>query len=330
MMSPKQPHIFIIENTEGARLDRWLKRQFPLLSQGLLEKFLRQGKIKLNDKRVTSGARVQSEDVITIYADLKTMQERTGKSGLPKKQKQEFSLSAEEISWLESLIIWEDEDFLVLNKPSGLAVQGGSKTTKHIDGYLQALGKIRNKGYRLVHRLDRDTSGVFIIAKNLETATHLTELFKEGAVQKTYWAIVLGHPKPGIGKIKAPLIKETGGREKVVVDEQHGKKALTSYQTMKKLIARNKPELTWLALNPKTGRTHQIRVHCQYIGCPIIGDGKYGGRDATDISKTMHLHARTITVTDRNGNKFTFHAPPPKHFEETLLTYNIDWNKSSH
>lgn len=325
-MSSKAPHIFVVEDTESTRLDRWLKRQIPNLGQGLLEKFLRQGKIKLNNTKVKSSERIQNGDVLSVYIDLVTLQEKSKPVAI--KEKVDFSLSAEEISWLESLVIWEDEEFLILNKPSGLAVQGGSKTHKHIDGYLQALGKIKNQRYRLVHRLDRDTSGVFVVAKTLEMAIHLAELFKEGNAHKTYWAVVLGHPKPGIGKVKAPLIKEKGAKEKMVVDEKHGKKAITVYRTVKKLIAKRKPELTWLELNPETGRTHQIRVHCQYLGCPIIGDGKYGGREATEVNKTMHLHARAISVVDRNGNKFTFTAPPPKHFEDTLLGYNIEWSKA--
>lgn len=329
-MSTNLPHIFVIESTEPVRLDRWLKRQIPNLGQGLLEKLLRQGKIKLNDTKVKSSERVQSGDVISVYADLATLQEKLEAIAPKAKEKAEFNLTVDEIAWLESLVIWEDEELLIINKPTGLAVQGGSKTHKHIDGYLQALGKIKNQRYRLVHRLDRDTSGVFVVAKTLEMASHLADLFKEGTTYKTYWAIVLGHPKPGTGKVKAPLIKEKGDKEKMVVDEKYGKKAVTVYRTVKKLINRRKPELTWLELNPETGRTHQIRVHCQYLGSPIIGDGKYGGKEATQISKTMHLHARAIKITDRNGNKFTFTAPPPKHFEETLLSYNIEWNKNLH
>lgn len=329
-MLSKAPQILVVENTESTRLDRWLKRQIPNLGQGLLEKLLRQGKVKLNNTKVKSSERVQTGDVISVYVDLAALQQQLETVAPQEQEKVDFSLSTDEIAWLESIVIWEDEEFLVLNKPSGLAAQGGSKTHKHIDGYLQALGKIKNQRYRLVHRLDRDTSGVFVVAKTLEMAAHLAELFKEGNAHKTYWAVVLGHPRPGIGKVKAPLIKETGHKEKMVVDEKHGKKAVTVYRTVKKLIAKRKPELSWLEMNPETGRTHQIRVHCQYLGCPIIGDGKYGGREATEVSKTMHLHARAISVTDRNGNKFTFTAPPPKHFEDTLLGYNIEWSKTQH
>lgn len=330
MMSPKQPHVFIVENTEITRLDRWLKRQIPHLGQGLLEKLLRQGKIKLNEKKVKSSTRVQNDDVISLFVDINKLQEQLETTAPPEKPAAIPLLTQDEIAWLESLIIWEDEDFLVLNKPSGLAAQGGSKTLKHVDGYLQALGKIKKQRYRLVHRLDRDTSGVFVVAKTLEMATHLTTLFKEGNVQKTYWAVVVNHPKPGIGKIKAPLIKQKGDKEKMMVDEKYGKKAITVYRTVKKLIGKRGQDLTWLELNPETGRTHQIRVHCEYMGCPILGDGKYGGKEATQMTKTMHLHARAITVTNKDGNRFTFIAPPPKHFEETLLAYNIDWSKHLH
>lgn len=333
-MTLKQPHIFIVEDTEAARLDRWLKRQIPNLGQGLLEKLLRQGKIKLNDKKTKSSERIQSGDVISLFIDLDSLQEKleTLEAAAPRNPfpKPELLLSADEISWLDSIVIWEDEDFLVLNKPSGLAVQGGSKTHEHIDGYLQALGKIKNQRYRLVHRLDRDTSGVFVVAKTLEMATHLTALFKESNVHKIYWAIVLDHPKPGIGKIKAPLIKQGGEFEKIVVDEKQGKKAITIYRTIKKLTAHRDPDLTWLELNPETGRTHQIRVHCAHIGCPVLGDGKYGGKEATRYTKTMHLHARSIVVTNKDGNRFTFTAPPPRHFEDTLLHYGIEWSKNLH
>lgn len=330
MMLPKQPHVFIVETTESTRIDRWLKRQIPHLGQGLLEKLLRQGKIKLNDKKIKSGTRVQNSDVISLFIDIDKLQEQLETAAPPEKPAAIPLLTPDEIAWLESLVIWEDEDFLVLNKPGGLAAQGGSKTLKHVDGYLQALGKIKKQRYRLVHRLDRDTSGVFVIAKTLEMATHLTALFKEGTVQKTYWAIVVNHPKPGIGKIKVPLLKQGGDKEKMIVDEKHGKKAVTVYRTVKKLIGRREPDLTWLELTPQTGRTHQLRVHCEYMGCPILGDGKYGGKEATQTTKTMHLHARAITVTNKDGNRFTFIAPPPKHFEETLLAYNIDWSKHLH
>lgn len=330
-MTLKQPHNFIVDATETTRLDRWIKRQIPHLGQALLEKLLRQGKIKLNDKKIKSSERVQNGDVITLFLDLETLQEKL-ETDAPRDPfpKPELLLSADEIAWLESIVIWEDEDFLVLNKPSGLAAQGGTKTHDHVDGYLQAWGKIKNQRYRLVHRLDRDTSGVFVVAKTLEMATHLTALFKEGNIHKIYWAIVLNHPKPGIGKIKASLIKQGGDREKVVVDEKNGKKAITIYRTVKKLISRRGPDMTWLELNPETGRTHQIRVHCTHIGCPVLGDGKYGGKEATKHTKMMHLHARSIVVTNKDGNRFTFTAPPPLHFEETLLYYDIEWSKNLH
>lgn len=328
-MPSKEPQIFIVEETESSRIDRWLKKQIPHLGQGLLEKFLRLGKIKLNQKKVKSSERVQSGDVISIYANLDELEEKaaTFPSKHKKKEQEEILLTPTDISWLESLILWEDEDILVINKPSGLAVQGGSKTLKHVDGYLQAWGKIKGHRYRLVHRLDRDTSGVFLIAKTAEMATHLTDCFKQGNVQKTYWAVVLDQPSPGIGKVKAPLLKGAqGDKEKVFVDLKHGKKAVTIYRTVKRLQDRRKPLLSWLELNPETGRTHQIRVHCQYLGCPIIGDGKYGGKEATEISKTLHLHARSITIEDRYGNNFTFTAPPPSHFVDTLMAYKIEWS----
>lgn len=326
-MLSKQPQIFIVEDTESSRLDRWLKKQIPHLGQGLLEKLLRIGKIKLNQKKAKSSERIQNGDVISIYTNLDDLEEKITPPHPKEKNKEIPTLTAVDISWLESLILWEDEDILVLNKPSGLAVQGGSKTLKHVDGYLKSWGEIRNQRYRLVHRLDRDTSGVFLVAKTAEMATHLTDCFKQGTVKKTYWAIVMGQPQPGIGKVKAPLLKGSqGDKEKVFVDIKNGKKAVTIYRTVKRLQDRRKPLLSWLELNPETGRTHQIRVHCQYLNCPIVGDGKYGGKEAVEINKTLHLHARSISIADRYGNNFTFTAPPPPHFVETLTAYKIEWS----
>lgn len=319
-----QPTIYLVEDSDGMRLDRWLKKQIPELRQSVLEKLLRTGKIKLNDTKVTAGHRITPGDVISVWENLEKY-----KNVLPQISMSEApELSREDINFFTSLIVWEDEDLLVINKPSGLAVQGGTKTFRHVDRYLAGLGNIRNCRYRLAHRIDRDTSGLLVIAKKADMATHLTQQFKDGKVSKTYWAITVGQPHPGSGVIKAPLIKAgIGDKEKVVVDFETGKPAITVYQTLKKLEKPGLPFMAWMELKPETGRTHQLRVHCAHLKAPILGDGKYGGKVATDINRTLHLHARSITIRDRDGNKLSFVAPPPDHFAETLTRYRIEWSK---
>lgn len=321
------PQIFLVEEGEGARLDRWLKRQIPHLKQSVLERLLRTGKIRLNDKKAKSGDHLQLGDTLSIHGDISKY--TTPDTTYPEEKKKPALLyTPEEMDCLESMIVWEDENFLVLNKPSGLAVQGGTKTVRHVDGLLVQYGHMKNCRYRLVHRIDKDTSGILVVAKTAAMATYLTECFRKGELEKTYWAIVVDHPTPGYGTIKAPLIKAgSGDREKVVVDSKLGKKAVTHYRTVKRLIAKKFPSLSWLELTPETGRTHQIRVHCAHMETPIVGDGKYGGFMSTSVNKTLHLHARSLVVRDRDGNRFKFVAPPPEHFVKTLEQYQVQWNQ---
>ena len=319
-----QPSVYIVEDSEGMRLDRWLKKQIPELKQSVLEKLLRTGKIKLNDAKTTASHRIVIGEVITVKEDLskyKNVLPQLGMDAAP-------TLTPEDLEFFMSLIIWEDDDLLVINKPTGLAVQGGTKTFRHVDRYLAGYGEHKNCRYRLTHRIDRDTTGLLVVAKSSQMATHLTLQFKEGTVDKTYWAVTVDQPKPGSGVIKAPLIKAgVGDREKVVVDFDEGKKAVTEYKTIKRLEKGHLPFMAWLELKPQTGRTHQIRVHCQHLGAPILGDGKYGGKAVTDINRTLHLHARTISFNDRDGVRLTFTAPLPDHFIETLARYGVDWSK---
>jgi 23S rRNA pseudouridine955/2504/2580 synthase len=313
-----------VDDSEGMRLDRWLRKKYPHLSQGMIEKALRQGKIRLDGVKVKSNARIALNQIIMVPNTIEIVPD------IPHRPlaKENFSYSQEDIIFLESLILWEDEDILVLNKPAGLATQGGSKTIRHLDGLLTAYGNQKHTRYRLVHRLDKDTSGVFVVAKTNDAATHLTEAFRQGAVKKIYWAIVIDQPKPGQGTVNAPLLK--GGKvhqEKVAVDKA-GKHAITHYRTIKGLQKRGIAQFSWLELSPETGRTHQLRVHMTHIGHPILGDGKYGGQLATAASRQLHLHARSITFPDpATGTPLTFMAPPPPHIEATLKAYKVNWEQ---
>lgn len=322
-MSIKQPLITLtVSEGEGTRLDRWLRRHYPSLLQSVLEKLLRQGKIRLDGKKVTAGTRLSLGQALTVPHDIASLIPSTPKETSQFQSQPVFS--SEDKEFLESLIIWEDEEVLILNKPHGLAVQGGSKTERHVDGLLQNYSHYTKCRYRLVHRLDRDTSGVFLIAKTLEVANHLAASFRTGAIQKTYWCVAMGIPTPQHGNIEAPLLKGgDGNREKVSVDLKHGKKALTLYKTEAKLIKPGLPKLSWLELSPQTGRTHQLRVHTAHIGHPILGDGKYGGKEATTLSRHLHLHARAISFPDLSGCLLTFTAPLPPHMMETLEKYGV-------
>lgn len=322
----KQPPSFTltVDDSEGMRLDRWLRKKYPSLTQGMLEKWLRQGKIRLNGEKTAANTRLVLDQLVTLPNTVGTLEPLSP----PLPGKKDYPFGKEDEIFLESLILWEDEDVLILNKPSGLATQGGSKTTRHLDGLLSAYGRQKNKQYRLVHRLDRDTSGVFVVAKTSDAATHLATAFREGKVKKAYWAIVIGQPKPGQGTINAPLLKGGGGNQEKVAVDKRGKAAVTQYRTIKGLHKRGTIQFAWLELSPETGRTHQLRVHTAHIGHPILGDGKYGGAQATELSRQLHLHARSITFPDiSTGNPLTFTAAPPAHFEAIWRAFKLDWER---
>lgn len=301
------------------RLDRWLQGQFPQLSNPQIQKFLRKGDFRLNGKKAEGKERVQEGDEVAFPSFILKLQP-VEKTPEPK----ELPISPLDLDLLKKMIIWEDEDLLVLNKISGLPTQGGSKITLHLDGLLRAYGKEQKCTYRLTHRLDRETSGLVLVAKTQTMAQHLALAFKEKTTLKVYWAVVLGNLKPGEGTIKAAISKQTGGSmEKMVVDEKYGKHAVTQYRTLKRL----REDLTFLELRPLTGRTHQLRVHTSCKGAPILGDGKYGGAEATALSRNLHLHARKISFRDLEGNLMTFQADVPEHMLNTLRKYGVDPDK---
>ncbi|MBI1954068.1 MAG: RluA family pseudouridine synthase [Proteobacteria bacterium] len=298
--------IAISKDVEGTRLDRYLKRLYPFLPQSLIEKSLRQEKIQLNGQKTKASARLQEGQILTLFF-------------VPKPQQQEFirnrPLTNQDIKFIESLILWEDQHILVINKPPGLASQGGTGTSRHLDGLLQAYGQAKNIKYRLVHRLDRDTSGVMVLAKDLKMANHLVHEFREKRVQKIYWAVVLGVPKVKEGVIDLPIRKDViADKEKMIVDPTYHRPALTKYRVLKVLGK----TLSLIELQPQTGRTHQLRVHLSSIGHPILGDNKYG----RDPCHTLHLHAKELRFFDLEGDKLTFTAPLSDLMAQTLQSFS--------
>ncbi|MEN8721495.1 MAG: RluA family pseudouridine synthase [Alphaproteobacteria bacterium] len=301
------------------RLDRWFKDAYPGLSFGRLSKLLRTGQVRLNGKRAKPGDRIQTGDMIRVPP---LEAEKTAPAGQQKKQTQE-RLSAKDRDYIRSLVIHEDDDLFVLNKPSGLAVQGGTNTERHLDGLLAGLVGSHEDKPKLVHRLDRDTSGILVVARTGAAARSLTQSFRARDAVKTYWALVSGVPTPKEGEIDAALAKlpgrgPQGAHERVgVVDRDHpeAKPARTAYEVLEQMGRR----AAFMALQPLTGRTHQLRAHMAQLGTPIVGDGKYGGAEAMleGVSKKLHLHAREIDIAHPKGGRLNVTADLSGHMKKT-------------
>jgi 23S rRNA pseudouridine955/2504/2580 synthase len=293
----------------SARLDRWFKRHYPALGHGRLEKLLRTGRIRVDGKRARSSDRVAPGQAIR----LPPLDEMAGPAPSAPRQ-----VSPGDETMLRDAVLHRDDCLIVLNKPPGLPVQGGSGTERHLDGLLDALRFGSDIRPRLVHRLDKDTSGVLVIARTAAAAAFLTRAFREKATRKVYWAIVVGLPKLRQGRIDLALAKLPGREgERVRADPEEGKHAVTYYRVVDSVGA----EASWLALLPVTGRTHQLRAHCAALGTPILGDAKYGAAAAhlagVPGAKRVHLHARSISIPHPLGGSLQVTAPLPRHMRQS-------------
>ncbi len=278
-------HLKVAKDDDGQRMDRWLKRYVPEIPYVLIQKLLRQGQIRVDSKRAKAETRLKAGQDIRIPPV----------ASLEKRTVDRRKISEKDAAFIKSLVIYDDGDVIALNKPNDLGTQGGTKMKRHIDGLLDALKNKEGVRPRLVHRLDKDTSGVLLLARSAQAARVLGESFKGRDVKKIYWAIVTPTPVPPQGTIRAALLKAGGrNKEKVVVDEQEGKKSRTDYT----VIDSAGDKAAFVAFWPRTGRMHQLRVHAQLIGCPILGDRKYGGQTAKvegmNHPRRLHLHARRI------------------------------------
>jgi 23S rRNA pseudouridine955/2504/2580 synthase len=293
------------------RLDRWFRRHYPGLGHGRLEKLLRTGQVRVDGRRASAGDRLAPGQVVRIPP--------LGESAdRPPEKRAEAPPRQRDIDAVLAAVIHRDEDVIVLNKPPGLAVQGGSNTDRHLDQLLDALRFGSTDRPRLVHRLDKDTSGVLVLARSPAAAAKLAESFRHKSARKIYWALVVGTPSPERGTIDLALAKQAGPRgERVAPDEEEGLHATTHYAVVEKAGKR----AAWLALMPVTGRTHQLRVHCQALGTPILGDGKYGGAasqlDGVPGSRLLHLHARFIELPHPRRGTLGVTASLPPHMEAT-------------
>jgi 23S rRNA pseudouridine955/2504/2580 synthase len=298
------------------RLDRWFKRHYPGLGHGRLEKLLRTGQVRIDGHRAKAGDRVAPGQLIRVppLGDLSTPPPRPGP----------LALRPRDIAMLQKAVLHIDDDLMVIDKPPGLAVQGGTGTERHLDAMLDAL-RYGQERPRLVHRLDRDTSGVLVLARSAAVAATLAKAFRDKATQKIYWAAVVGLPKPRRGRIDQPLAKLPGpAGERVVPDEEDGKRAVTWYRT----VSHAGDKLAWLALQPITGRTHQLRAHCVTLGTTILGDGKYGGAAAHPAgvpnARQLHLHARALALPRPGGGRLVVTAPLPLHMRETWAFFGFN------
>ena len=256
------------EDDEGIRLDRWFKRHLPQVGFGTVSRWARTGQLRVDGKRAKVDDRLTEGQLLRVPPG--------GEDGARTKRERR-PLSAEDEQLAQDMLITRTKAALVLNKPPGLATQGGTKTTKHVDGLLDAYAGEDESRPRLVHRLDKDTSGILLVARTAGSAAFFSKRFSGRSAKKIYWALVVGVPDIYEGTIEAPLAKQPGtGGEKMHVDMEEGQPAKTVYR----VVERAGNAAAWVELQPFTGRTHQLRVHMAAIGHPIVGDGKYGGQDA--------------------------------------------------
>lgn len=314
--------ITVGEDEAEMRLDRWFKVHFSDIRHGELEKLLRTGQVRVAGGRVKANRRLEAGEVIRIPP---LRAKAPMKNPLPKVSR---APSEEDLQLIRANTLFEDAAILVLNKPFGLAVQGGTKTARHLDAMLEALEKDGERP-RLVHRLDRDTGGLLLLAKTRTAAVRLGAAFRDHNVEKTYWSLTAGVPRPREGVIDMPIAKrmvhERSGVQERIVPAQgdDAKPAITHFQT----IDEAGPSVAFLALRPVTGRTHQLRVHCAAMGTPVVGDGKYGGQPAhiDGVSGKLHLFCRSMTFPHPTTRvSMTLTAPLTGHMKDSWTFFGFD------
>ena len=302
---------------DGIRLDRWFKRHLPDTSFTTVAKWARTGQLRIDGARATPGDRIAAGQTIRVPPAEPVRVDAPQKRERP-------PLSEEQTDFIRETVIHRDKQAIVINKPAGLATQGGTKTHEHVDGLLDGLQFEGESRPKLVHRLDKDTSGALLIARTTRAASFFAKAFSSRSAKKTYWALIVGVPSIEDGTIDLPIAKQPGsGGEKMHVDEKEGQLARSRYRVIES--AGN--TTAWVELIPHTGRTHQLRVHMAAIGHPIVGDGKYGGQAAFltgGISRKMHLHSRRIAVDHPDGGKIDIQAELPQHFAESLKQLGFD------
>lgn len=293
----------------SSRLDKYLKRLYPLLTQGVIEKALRQKQITVNSQKAEASLIVKGGDKIFI----------NDKFNLPVKQPEKLVFTDAEIKLAKKIttdyLIYEDDNLIAINKPAGLATQGGSKINLSIDSALKYLN-YKGADFKLVHRLDKETSGLLLIAKNYLSSVKLHDAFKEKLVVKTYFAVTYGKPIKNVGEVRSNIEKSKGSTPKITdIYSENGKLAITYYKLLKSLDN----NLFLIEFTPVTGRMHQLRLHAKLLGCPIVGDDKYGNKEIMPYSKYMFLHANNICLSEKIfGKEINLEAKLPFYFTKRL------------
>ena len=286
----------VSDEYSNVRLDKWIKIIYSAFRQNDIEIALRKKKIKVNEKKIKSNHRIQIDDQISISSEYRN---------LKKEKKYHFNRNSKKE--IDEMIIYQDDELLILNKPPGIAVQGGTKIKKSIDTLLKS--SFKSLKTRLVHRLDKDTSGILIIALNRQIADHMSYLFREKKITKNYWALNVGKLKIGKGTINKEIKKK---------NSKTYYEALTEYNNYMKI----NNNLNFIIFKPITGRNHQIRIHSKELGIPILGDKRYGN---VEDSEKLHLHSRSVEFCHPNGNKMFFEAELPKHMREKWKKYDLPY-----
>src|SRR4051812_35379598 len=301
----------------GMRVDRFLEARFPGLSFSHIQRIIRKGELRVNGKRAQPKDRLQPGQAVCIPP-----------LRVEAKPVRADSEADKTRAFLKSITLYEDDDVMVLNKPMGLAVQGGSGTVRHVDGMLDVLRDASGQRARLVHRLDKDTAGCLLVARTRFAASALAKTFRSRSARKIYWALVAGVPKPRQGRISTFLAKEEAEHDSFMRIAQHGDEGASHAVTYYAVVETAARQLAWLSLKPVTGRTHQLRAHCAHIDHPIVGDPKYFSKENWDLpgglQNRLHLLARRIAVPHPRGGVIDVTAPLPPHMQQTWNLLGLD------
>jgi 23S rRNA pseudouridine955/2504/2580 synthase len=307
--------VAVTADESGMRVDRFLEARFPALSFSHIQRIIRKGELRVNGKRAQPKDRLAAGQAVRI-PPLRLDQ--------PRPRGPEGDADRETRAFLKSITLFEDADVLVVNKPMGLAVQGGSGTVRHLDGLLEVMRDAQGQRPRLVHRLDKDTAGCLLVAKTRFAAAALAKTFRSRSARKIYWALVAGVPKPHQGRISTFLAKDEREDESIMRVARHGEEGASHAVTYYAVVETAAQQLAWLSLKPVTGRTHQLRAHLQHIGHPIVGDPKYFAKESWELpgglQNKLHLLARRIVVPHPRGGTIDITAPLPPHM---LQTWNL-------
>jgi 23S rRNA pseudouridine955/2504/2580 synthase len=303
----------------GMRLDRFFEARFPGLSFSHIQRIIRKGEVRVNGKRAQPKDRLQAGQMVRVPPLALERPKPAGAAGSEAEKTRAF---------LKSITLHEDADVLVLNKPMGLAVQGGSGTRRHVDGMLEVLRSRDGQRPRLVHRLDKDTAGCLLVAKTRFAASALAKTFRSRAARKIYWALVAGVPRPKQGRISTFLTKEERKEESFMRVARHGEEGASHAVTYYAVVETAGQKLAWLSLKPVTGRTHQLRAHMAHIGHPIVGDPKYFSLENWQLpggmQNRLHLLARRIVVPHPRDGVIDVTAPLPPHMQQSWNLLGFD------